>query len=128
MQFILFLISFLLCSSTMHAMKRPVKLTVTNASNSIHIVSDDILSTDIFFWLDRPARNALRCTCTRYLKCILSQDQLNLNYKNARDKNDNSAIIYWKNMGAFLRVVTRSKATWESGPCYLIGSSIVTYY
>ena len=70
------LFSVLLCSSTLYAME----LTITSTS-CVEKITDDLFATAIGSRLDRPTRDALRRTSTKYFKLILSQDELNENYK-----------------------------------------------
>lgn len=91
------LFSVLLCSSTLYAME----LTITSTS-CVEKITDDLFTTAIGSRLDRPARDALRRTSTKYFKLILSQDELNENYKNACLRWDNPQIVHWKSMGGLL--------------------------
>ena len=106
MRFYLFLTTFLLCSSTMYSMERPLELVPTNVSSGLDIIPDELLPTAIGFWLDRPARDDFRRTCKKYFELLLSQDELNKNYRNACNKKYKKACIfnpdtelYWKNLG-----------------------------
>ncbi len=89
---IIFLLSFFPISA--------MELTTTNHSSGI-CITDDLFITSVCPRLDRPARDTLRCTCTKYLKIVHSQDELNKNYKEAFfAKNDMHQMFYWKSMGA----------------------------
>jgi hypothetical protein len=79
-----------------------MELTTTNTSDGICIITDDLLTTAICSRLDRPARDALRRANKKYFKLILSQDELNKNYKEAYTLKDKPKIIYWKNLGGLL--------------------------
>jgi hypothetical protein len=85
---------FLLSPVSMHAME----LITTHHSSGI-VITDDLFLTAVCSRLDRPARDTLRCTCTKYFKIIPLQDELNKEYVKAFYKKDDSRICYWKGLG-----------------------------
>jgi hypothetical protein len=85
---------FLMCSTTLYSMDLTIFTNFTN-------FSDDCISI-ICSRFDRPERNNLKCTNKKYFKLILSQDEVNNNYRNAHMQQDESNMIYWKNMGGWL--------------------------
>ncbi len=99
MQHKLSVIIFLLSSFSMHAMK----LTTPNHSNGIPL-TNDLFTISICSRLDRPARDALRCTCKKYLALVHSQEELNKHHQEVYDKigygqNIQDQLVYWKNLG-----------------------------
>lgn len=95
MQHKVFFSIFLLYSSTISAME----LTTRNYPSYIQTIPDDLFATAVCSQLNRRARDTLRCTCKKYAKLILSQDELNNNYKEAFDKKDDLKMAHWKGLG-----------------------------
>lgn len=91
----IFLNIILLCSSVISAME----LTTTNNFYHIQNIPNELFSTAICSRLDRRARDTVRCTCKKYATLVLSQDELNNNYREACDKKDYSKMVHWASLG-----------------------------
>src|SRR5438874_2654945 len=95
MQHKLSVIIFLLSFFPMHAME----LTTTSYSSGLETIMDDFWTTMNCLRLNRQVRDTLRCTSKKCLALVLSQDNLNENYKEAYRKNDQHQRTYWRNLG-----------------------------
>ena len=88
----LLLTLLLVCTPTAYSMEIDCPPTIPN----------EIFTTAICSHFDRPDRDALRLTCTKYFKLVPSQDFLNNNYQAACERNDIITIADWKQMGGVL--------------------------
>jgi hypothetical protein len=95
MQCIQYFIVFLLSSFSIQGME----LAISDKSSGIQGVDDAVLTASICPRLGWQARNALRCTCKKYLKLVHSKDELNKKYKKACDEKNVLQMTYWKNLG-----------------------------